>query len=287
MELIGSGLNKHFKTEDFPAFKARFPWVGGDLQTLRNSLVGAPRTLEPDARLHTPIDVGAVSVAANYAKPDKSPVKNLVLVHGLGGAEDSSYMVSATRFFLNKGFHVFRMNYRGVGPSAVHSSAPYSAGLTNDLRAVIAHVSNENTEAPVVIMGFSLGGQLALRMLGEGNVPSCVKSAVTVSAPLNLASAQRKLERPRNKLYSRYVVGNMRRDLKGLMHPKVLVDPAKLKRIWDFDEHVIAPVFGFAGAVDYYEKVSCYSVLDRIQVPTLAIHAYDDPWIPVADYKKA
>lgn len=285
MELVGRGIRKSFDRSDFPFFRPRLPWLGGDLQTLRNSFVGTSPALTEAERLLAPIDVGAINLAVNLAEESNGRI--LLLVHGLGGSEDSVYMLDTASYFLAQGYHVLRMNYRGVGPSALTSEAPYSAGLTSDLRAVLRRIEKRFPDMPVYLMGFSLGGQLSLRMLGEGDVPPRTKACVTVSAPLDLATSQRKLERRRNRPYARYVVNNMQQDLNGVSHPKVSADPMALRTVWDFDEQIIAPVFGFKGAADYYERVSCLPLLERISTPALAIHAADDPWIPVEDYYRA
>lgn len=287
MEILGQGLREFLGDRPLPVFRTRAPWMGGDLQTLRNSFVRSPDPLTADSRLQAPIDVGAISLAINEPVGDRQLDRLLLLVHGLGGAEDSTYMLNATRYFAARGYTVARMNYRGVGPSKEFSEPPYSAGLTSDLRAVLRWLNKHYPGFDIYLMGFSLGGQLSLRMLGEGDVPHGLKACVSVSAPLDLASSQKKLERPRNLVYSRYVVNNMRADLAGLTHPKVTVDPTKLTSVLAFDQEVIAPVFGFKNAQDYYERVSSLPLIGNISVPTLAIHAADDPWIPVEDYRAA
>lgn len=287
MKIIGAGLQRAITPTDLPAFATRAPWFGGDLQTLRNSFVGKPDSLEPDERILAPIDVGAINVAVNRALPVQPAARALVLVHGLGGGEDSSYMLSAARFFMAQGYDIYRMSYRGVGPSAETSQGPYSAGLTSDLRSVLRWVNKYTSSAALYLMGFSLGGQLSLRMLGEGDVPEGLAACVTVSAPLDLATSQKKLERRRNHFYSRYVVNNMKADLAGLDHPNVSVDLEALGSVWDFDQQIIAPVFGFKDAPDYYARVSSLPLLAKITTPTIAIHAANDPWIPVEDYHRA
>lgn len=287
MELIGKGVRDFLADRPMSEFRARRPWYGGDLQTLRNSLIGAPEPLDAEERLLAAIDVGAINLAVNHPGGGRPTDKVLLLVHGLGGSETSSYMITAARHFMARGYTVVRMNYRGVGPSAETSEPPYSAGLTSDLRAVLRRLNKLWPGADVFLMGFSLGGQLSLRMLGEGDVPHGLKACVSVSAPLDLSTSQKKLERRRNWVYSRYVVGNMRNDLKGLVHPKVSVDPVRLTSVLAFDEKVIAPVFGFRDAQDYYARVSCLPLVGNISLPTLAIHAADDPWIPVQDYRNA
>lgn len=287
MKILGEGLQDFLANAPLPAFRARIPWVGGDLQTLRNSFVRSPDALEANKRMEAPIDVGALSLAINEPTGPNEADKLLLLVHGLGGAEDSTYMLNAARHFNALGYTVARMNYRGVGPSKAYSEPPYSAGLTSDLRAVVRWLNKHWPGSDIFLMGFSLGGQLSLRMLGEGDIPHGLKACVSVSAPLDLATSQKKLERKRNFVYSRYVVNNMRADLAGLKHPKVSIDPAKLGSVLEFDEHVIAPVFGFKDAQDYYARVSSLPLVGNITLPTMAIHAADDPWIPVEDYHAA
>jgi len=298
LKLVGAGLQAYLKQENFnfPEFRQRPPWIGADLQTVRNSFA-APAALAAEyGRLSVPIggaDGSALSLAYTPAAAspeganDSDSGKALVLVHGLGGSEDSSYMKNAAAYFSRRGWQVYRMNYRGVGPSRATSKAPYSAGLTGDLRSVLRSVSAQKGIEDICVMGFSLGGQLILRTFGEGDVDTKVRAAVTVSAPLDLAASQRRLERRRNAPYVRYIVGNMKRDMAGICHKAITINIDKISSVLAFDDHVIAPYFGFANAQDYYRCVSCLPLIGKIGLPTLAIHSADDPWIPVADYHKA
>lgn len=291
MQLIGEGL-KRFAAEtqlEFPPFRQRFPWLGADLQTVRNSFADLGEAPAKDGRLTVSIGGGgALSLA--ITKPTAMPDERgcaLILVHGLGGCEDSAYMHLTARYFAAKGWTVYRMNYRGVGPSRETSLPPYSAGLTGDMRAALKTVADLPGTEHVFAMGFSLGGQLLMRTLGEGDVVEKLRAVVSVSAPLDLAASQRKLERPRNAAYVRYVVGNMRNDLEGVAHPSFTRDVGRIRSVLEFDEHIIAPYFGFENAADYYRCVSCKALLSKVAVPLLAIHAADDPWIPVEDYHSA
>lgn len=291
MQIVGEGLNAFLDANHFvfPAFKQRFPWKGADLQTIRNSIVKKHVPAPVSRRLSVPISGGqALSVAVTEpARGAAEAGASLVLVHGLGGAEDSAYMELVTRYYTQQGWRVYRMNYRGVGPSAETSKAPYSAGLTGDMRSVLNAVDTDTKGGGFFAAGFSLGGQLLMRTLGEGDVNPALKAVFTVSAPLDLSTSQQKLERPRNAPYIRYLVNNMKRDMLDVQHPSVTADIGRITSVFDFDEQVIAPVFGFAGAVDYYRCVSCRYVLDRIKVPLVAVHSEDDPWIPVEDYRRA
>ena len=290
MQIVGAGLQAFLDEQgrDFlPPFRQRFPWLGADLQTVRNSFSRKKPDVETHSRLYPRLDNGdAISVAVT--EPAIQAVrKSLVLIHGLGGDETSHYMKETAAVFSALGWHVYRMNARGVGPSRETSKPPYSAGLTRDLRAVLAEVHNHQKDNEIYAMGFSLGGQLLLRTLGEGEVPVDLKAGVSVSAPLDLAASQRKLERRRNGVYVDYLVKNMRIDLEGTQPPNQDISLDDIKTIRGFDEYIIGPYFGFDGADDYYAGISCKTLIHDIQQPVIAIHSADDPWIPVEDYQNA
>ncbi|MEX0298730.1 MAG: YheT family hydrolase [Kordiimonas sp.] len=291
MQIYGAGLEAFLatKTEVVPPFRAQFPWWGADLQTVRNSLSKNKPTCSVDKRILAPIesDAQSINLSVTYPLESTSNGCSVLLVHGLGGDEDSHYKVAAANSLLADGWTIYRMNFRGVGPSKKTSVPPYSAGLTDDLRSAIVAVIQDQPDLKVCALGFSLGGQLLLRTLGEGNVPSGLAAVVTVSAPLNLSHTLKKLQRPRNKIYVDYLVSNMARDLAEVGQQRFGVDPDSLTSVWAFDEHIIAPAFGFKGAEDYYENVSCFPLLENITIPTLAIHSQDDPWIPWEDYRDA
>ena len=296
MKILGQGLSDYLLATgtELPPFRQRFPWIGADLQTVRNSFTGSSGAQPEDSgRVSVPVgsDGAALSLAVTDAVPTTEGQANagkaLVLVHGLGGSEDSIYMRNAAVYFAGRGWRVYRMNYRGVGPSRATSKPPYSAGLTGDLRSVLRAVSAEKGIDHVCAMGFSLGGQLILRMLGEGDVAPKLRAAVTVSAPLDLAKSQRRLERRRNWAYVRYLVDNMKQDMEGVHHEAITANLDDISSVLAFDEQIIAPYFGFASAADYYRCVSCLPLIGKIALPTLAIHSADDPWIPVSDYHAA
>lgn len=291
MDILGAGLRGFLEKNPgtVKPFRQRFPWIGPDLQTLKNSFSNQPAALPIHKRLLAPIvpEGQSLSVSATYPAADDDCGRALLLIHGLGGDENSHYIMAAVQYFLDKGWSVYRMNYRGVGPSKETSVAPYSAGLSDDLRSVLNVVAGDAEGKQLFAVGFSLGGQLLMRTLGEGNVTTALCAAATVSAPLNLSNTLKKLQRPRNGIYVRYLVQNMMRDLSDVGQHRFGVDCSKLTSVWAFDEYIIAPAFGFRDAEDYYENVSCSPVLNDISIPLLAIHSKDDPWIPWEDYIQA
>ncbi len=283
-----NGPQEPIEAMNIAPFRSKVPWFGADLQTLRNAF-RPPAPVDKHyaaAALSVPLEdgkFGALTIAVDHPKDGPSG-KCLVLCHGLGGTSDSSYMCAAASYFLEQGYSVYRINMRGSGLSKETAPAPYSGGLTADYCAVLKAIEPAHYSGGLYLMGFSLGGQLMLRTLGEGKVDVPVAAAFSVSAPLNLASASDQLNLPRNKFYLRYLVENMNRDLAHLLPD---FDEKPPKSVMEYDDRLIAPFMGFRDAAAYYAGASCIYKLDQITVPLMALHAADDPWIPAADYHGA
>ena len=128
----------------------------------------------------------------------------------------------------------------------------------------------------VVLVGFSLGGNVMLKYLAERAHLAPVRAAVSISAPIDLALTQQRISLPRNRRYHDFLVREMKRE-----HPC----PDDIRSILEFDDRVVAPANGFAGAADYYRRCSAKTMLGAIRRPTLLIHAVDDPWIPSDMYR--
>jgi len=265
-------------------FTQRFPWFGPDLQTMKNNLTAS--SLNPVSGHRTrhliPCPAGELSAVLNMPLR-KNARAVVVMCPGLGGGEHSTYMREYAAALVPDGFATLRWNLRGAGPSAATSTAPYHAGLSEDLRAVLNNLPEPVAHLPIFLLGFSLGGHLILRTLGEGDVPAAVAGAVSVSAPLGLSSCMKMLEKKRNIPYMHYLTNKLKADLENDFSE--VVDD--LKNIRDLDDKVIAPAFGFDGAEDYYEKASARPLLSKIAKPILVMHSADDPWIPASDYTEA
>ena len=271
---------------DAPAFVPRAPWWGGDLQTVRNALLPPPR-LPGGAgeRLEFPMNDGAGDrLLARFHRGD--PRRPLVLlVHGLTGCEDSAYLRAGAAYFLGRGHPVLRLNLRGAGPSRDSCRERYHAGRSEDLRAVFAALPAASTASGVVAIGYSLGGNILLKTLGEAGAPPQLRAAAAVSAPVDLAASWRRFSRPRNRPYHRWLLARMKEEA---LAPAVALDRREraaveaAATVREFDDVFVAPRNGFADAADYYARCSGLRFLDRIETPTLVVHADDDPWIPAA-----
>src|SRR5580658_360427 len=274
---------------DFPPFLMRAPWWGGDLQTLRNFLMRRRPALAAPERLLLPMRDGSGDrLVAAVHRPVPAPVKPrplAFLLHGLSGCEDSAYIVNSASHLLALGFPVLRLNLRGAGSSRPLCRFQYHAGRSEDLADALAALPADLVTAGVVAIGYSLGANMLLKFLGERGGEAPVKAAVAVSAPLDLAVAARQMMRRRNVLYQGYLLRHMRAESLAPGAEVTAAERAAIREarsIWEFDHGFSAPRNGFGGAEDYYERNAARRYLDGIAVPTLVIHALDDPWIPGA-----
>ncbi len=276
---------------EIPRFRPLAPWWGPDLQTLRNTLAPPDAGLDrwPARRVELPTDdaSGDILVGQHQAPEAAAPGSLVVLLHGLGGCEDSVYMQRSAAHWLSRGHPVLRLNLRGAGPSRATCREQYHAGRTGDLAAALRALDAAERERGLLLVGYSLGGNLLLKFLAEQGAEHPVRAAAAVSAPIDLEASSRQIMAPRNALYQRHLLARMRREA---LASGAAVEPAEARAIREarsireFDDRVVAPRGGFAGASDYYARNSAVGFLDGIRVPTLLVHALDDPWIPAHAY---
>jgi predicted alpha/beta-fold hydrolase len=217
-------------------------------------------------------------------RPWKHPT--LVALHGLEGSSEAHYMRGLADKFFAAGFNVVRLNQRTCGGTEHLSTGLYHSGLTADPRAVIAELLEVDGLEQVAVAGYSLGGNLALKLAGEyGETPPAALQAVcAVSPTIDLARCVEALEQPRNWIYQWHFV----RSLKRRMRRKARLFPGRfpierlgeVRSIRTFDEIFTAPHHGFRDAADYYARASALPVVDRIRVPTFVLSAADDPFVP-------
>ena len=278
-----------------PEFAERAPWVGGDLQSVRNFLRRPAIKLDPQEgqRIALPLDERSGDRASAVLHRPRVKTAGgrpaVILIHGLTGCEDSIYMRASTAHLLRAGFPVLRLNLRGAGPTRAHCRQHYHAGRSEDLRLMLAALPPAVVENGVVAVGFSLGGNLLLKYLGEAGSAATILAAATVSAPLDLTLTARHIGARRNALYQWYFLKECQRET---LAPVSAVTPEEryavlgADTLWQFDDRFTAPRNGFGGAADYYRRNSSRNFLDEIVVPTLLIHAHDDPIVPAEPYRE-
>jgi predicted alpha/beta-fold hydrolase len=214
----------------------------------------------------------------------------LVLVHGLGGSDSSSYMVAAGQLAHERGWHVVRMNMRGSGDGEALCPLLYNAGLDGDLLAALDAVAR--LVPRVAVVGFSLGANLALLAAGRGRdrLPPGLAAVAAISAPLDLSACADALERWGNRLYQRYFMRMLEGAYRRRHERRPDLFPAGLevglRTVREYDDRITGPFGGYAGATDYYARSSAGPHLTAIERPTLLVAAADDPMIPVASVER-
>jgi len=213
------------------------------------------------------------------------PSKRIILlVHGLSGSHLSSYMVRLAHHFLRAGCCVIRMNLRGCGSGAGLAQHLYHSGRSEDTRAVLAWLKQHYPDSPVTQIGFSLGGNITLKMAGEdGKMPSGnLDSVIAVSPPLDLAASVKLIIHPKNRIFDAYFVNELRTEIKKIHQAFPTLPPVDLPKklnLYDFDDLYTAPRSGFKNALDYYQRASSLQFIHNITIPTLILYALDDPMI--------
>ncbi|MGE3819452.1 MAG: YheT family hydrolase [Isosphaeraceae bacterium] len=212
-----------------------------------------------------------------------------MLIHGLAGSADAPYVARLAGLLFVSGTRVVRMNLRGAGSGFDKARGTYHAGRTEDVRRVAAWAAEGAPGSPIGLVGFSLGGNLALKLAAEaGNTPlpglDCV---VAANPPIDLAASCRYIQRPGSRVYDRQFVKLLVADVKRRHRTFPDLGPVafpKLMSLFDFDERYTAPRNGFQGARDYYARSSSRPLIPGIRVPGLVIHSEDDPFIPVEPF---
>ena len=228
-----------------------------------------------------------VQVLVHAQKPLGEAKGQLVMVHGLEGSSEAGYARSLTYKALEMGYATHRFNMRGCGGTDHMSVTAYHAGQTSDVLEVLRRLK-EVSDAPLYLVGFSLGANVALKLAGELDGEGLLAGVCSVSAPIDLAACARALQEPQNFLYQQRFVSRLKERIKRRhgQAPEVytLVHLPKIRTILDFDEYYTSKLFGFGTAANYFRTQSANQFLERIRVRTLLIQAQDDPLIPFSAY---
>lgn len=210
----------------------------------------------------------------------------VLVLHGLEGSGTSGYMRVTCTALVELGVEAIALNFRGCSGEANRLLRSYHSGQTEDVAAALRWLNQERPGAPYGLIGFSLGGNVALKFLGEiGNLSGDLRAAAAVSVPYDLEASAAALEQGLSRLYTWYFLRTMipKAVSRASRFPGVL-DAERIGRcrtLREFDDTVTAPVHGFADADDYYRRCSSSAFLEAIRVPTLLVQALDDPFVPV------
>lgn len=211
--------------------------------------------------------------------------KKLVIIsHGLEGSSRRPYVNGMAKTFFQNAYDVLAWNYRGCSEEMNRQLRFYHSGATDDLDTVIKYSLSLNQYDKIYLIGFSLGGNLTLKYLGEqgDHISPNIKKATVFSVPLDLHSSCIQLSKPSNWIYSQRFLRSLKKKVigKAKMYSHLDINPlSKINTLIDFDDQYTAPLHGFSNAIDYYTKCSSIHFLDRIKIPTLIVNAYNDPFL--------
>jgi predicted alpha/beta-fold hydrolase len=218
---------------------------------------------------------------------ERRAAPTLLLLHGLEGSTDSLYVMGTAQKAYRRGFNVVGMNMRNCGGTEHLAATLYHSGMTEDIRRVILEeLAGREALTEIYLTGFSMSGNMVLRLAGDygSDAPPALKGVAAVSPSIDLDSCAAALERRGNALYRWSFVKHLRERVrrKSRLRPGAYDTRAlrRVRTIREFDERITAPLGGYRDASDYYARTSSRAVIGHIRVPTLIIHAADDPLIP-------
>lgn len=274
-------------------FRARGWLRGGHVQTLASFFLPRQIHLPPaEERLLEVAPAVSVKCLCYWQEPDHGKALTAIVVHGLEGSTDSQYMVGVARHALAAGMNVVLMNQRNCGGMDHCAPTLYNSGLSGDVAAVARGVVEKHGVSRFALIGFSMGGNLVLKLAGEwgGEAPVQFKAVAAVCPAMDLAASADALHEPVNRIYEYYFLLQLFRRFraKAKLFPKEF-DATRLRGVSTlrlFDDRVTAHYCGFAGADDYYARAAASKVADRIAVPALIIHAANDPFIRILPQTK-
>jgi predicted alpha/beta-fold hydrolase len=272
------------------------PWL------LRNghamTIIGAKRPRRfsirraPAERREFQTDAHTRVVADCHWQADRLAHPTAMVIHGLEGSSDAAYVLGTAGKAFAAGFNVLRYNVRGCGGSAHLTPTLYHSGLTTDLHAVLRELDEGDRLPAIYLIGFSMGGNQALKFAGElgDRAPASLQGVCAISPPIDLESSSRAIREPRNFIYEFRFLRSLRRTMiekdrlfPGIYDTSIL---GRIRHLWDWDE-AFQHHNGFAGALDYYARASSLPFIPAIRVPTLILHAEDDPFIPIEPFRDA
>ena len=215
--------------------------------------------------------------------------KVAILLHGLEGNAQRPYITGSAKAFNEAGIDACAVNFRGCSGETNRLYRSYHSGATEDLDAVVQHILAHKKYAEIYIKGISLGGNMALKYVGEPrDIPQEIKAVIAVSVPCNLYNSLKELLKPKNMAYAirfkKHLVDKLR--LKLPLFPDSISTPEieRIKNLKDFDDVYTAPAHGFKDAIDYYEHCSCRQFLPDVRVPALILSAENDSFLGTKCY---
>ncbi len=261
-------------------FKPAWWLPGSHLQTLWPALLRRKKPLQVyNERLELAdgdfLDLGWVG------EGDNTPL--VLILHGLNGSINSHYVNGLLYLIAKSGWRGVLMHFRGCSEEPNRLPKSYHSGETGDLNTVITEILRREPNVQLYVVGYSLGGNVLLKALGTNAISQAIKAAVAVSVPFELNKTADYLAKGASRIYQRHLVRGLvskyKQKFKTIKTP-LNTNINKIRTFWEFDNDITAPLHGFENAAQYYRQSSSKQYLSNIEIPTLIIHAKNDPFTP-------
>lgn len=263
-------------------YRPNFPFRNGHFSTIYSSkLRPSPDLVSNRERLNLS-DGDFLDI--DWSWPHQPSTKIAIVLHGLEGNAQRTYVKGQAKTLINNGWNVAAVNFRGCSGQPNFSYQSYNAGKTDDLQDVIGFILKKNQFDEIALLGFSLGGNLLLKYLGERDVfPKEIKKAVAISTPLSLRGSLEALNGFENWVYRKSFLINLKKKYKSKMIDFPEMTSAsnyrKITSLLQFDNIYTAPAHGFRDAYDYYDKNSSLQFLPNIKIPVYILNAQNDSFL--------
>jgi predicted alpha/beta-fold hydrolase len=259
-----------------------FIFRNGFLSTVYSGLVRKIKNFNQERERITLSDGDFLDLDWSFS--EEKTKKLIILLHGLEGNAQRSYITGTAKLFIDNGIDAVCVNFRGCSGELNLKYRSYHSGATDDLEDVINHIISTKHYSEICIKGVSLGGNLALKYLGERSIISKqIKAVIGVSVPCSLLGSAKELHRFKNILFhdrfKKYLVNRLKLKQKQFTDILSIEEIKSIKTLTDFDEVYTSKAHGFIDALDYYKKSSCLQFLSNIKTPTLIINALNDSFL--------
>ncbi len=255
----------------------------GHLQTIIGNYYGQVEAPHSQRELVTLPDGDQISLEISTPNEWTQSCPTILMLHGLGGSHDSTYLKRLTHLVIEKGARAVRMNLRGCGSGKGLAKRGYHGGVSEDLKEVILTLNEKSPESPLSLVGFSLGGNVALKLLGEDTtIDSYLEKAIAVCPAISLEDSAIRFQKFSNSFYQRsFLRGltDMVKEQKEMFPDELLQSLEHCKSLYEFDEIFTAPYYGFENVKDYYAKCSSKDLIPNITLKTHLLFAKDDPLV--------
>lgn len=263
-------------------YKPGFLFKSGQFSTVYSGIFRKVNTVVQERERITLTDQDFIDLDWSFAK--KKTDKLVVVLHGLEGNAQRPYMLATAKIFNQNDYDAVCVNYRGCSGQPNLKYRSYHSGATEDLDEIIRHILNTKHYSKIYLNGFSLGGNVALKYLGEGRIiPEQIRAAIAVSVPCYLYGSCLELHTLKNTLYSdmfkKHLIEKLRSKQKQFPELVSVEEINTIKTLKDFDDVYTSKAHGFKDALDYYEKCSSLQFLSGIKIPTLILNAKDDTFL--------